>query len=131
MSIIPFVAYAEKRMTVGFAIASCKLTIAILVMLVLMTAPKAEFSSLRQGLTLAVSKRKNSQSPKRNAELSVPTTLPTDQSIIDGVQGGHWEYVEDTTPPYIFSKQVCMASFINVDDCNQKVLPFELDELGL
>jgi hypothetical protein len=111
MSIIPFVAYAEKRMTVGYAIASCKLTIAILVMLVLMTAPKAEFSSLRQGLTLAVSMRKNSPSPKRNAELSVPTTLPTDQSIIDGVQGGHWDMLKiPHHPTYFLSRCAWLAS---------------------
>ena len=43
--------------------------------------------------------------------------IPTDHSITGDVQGGHWEYVQDTTPPYIFSKQVCKASFIHEDDC--------------
>ncbi|KAL3763328.1 hypothetical protein ACHAW5_007720 [Stephanodiscus triporus] len=45
------------------------------------------------------------------------TDKPKDYSIIDGVQGGHWEYDKDNTPPYKFSSQVCMASFIDKDDC--------------
>ncbi|KAL3773126.1 hypothetical protein ACHAW5_007999 [Stephanodiscus triporus] len=43
--------------------------------------------------------------------------IPTDHGFVGDVQGGHWVYVGDTTPPYIFSKQVCKASFINKDDC--------------
>ena len=47
--------------------------------------------------------------------------IPNDHSIVGDVQGGHWEYVEDTTPPYIFSKQVCMASFIHDADCVKNI----------
>ena len=47
--------------------------------------------------------------------------IPNDHSIVGDVQGGHWEYVEDTTPPYIFSKQVCMASFIHVGNCVKNI----------
>ena len=44
--------------------------------------------------------------------------IPTDHhNISGGVQGGHWEYVEDTTPPYEFSPQVCDASYLDKDDC--------------
>ena len=44
--------------------------------------------------------------------------IPTDHhNISRGVQGGHWEYVDDTTPPYVFSPQVCDASYLDKDDC--------------
>ena len=38
----------------------------------------------------------------------IPT--PNDHSIVGDVQGGHWEYVEDTTPAYTFFDDLSSSS---------------------
>ena len=57
-------------------------------------------------------------STKKHATIGFnKSAILVEQGMIDGAKGGHWEYVEDTTPPYIFSPQSCMASCIEKGDC--------------
>ena len=44
--------------------------------------------------------------------------IPANLGNIGSVHNGHWEYVQDATPPYIFSQEMCMASFLDRNDCN-------------
>ena len=49
-------------------------------------------------------------------------------NISGGVQGGHWEYAEDSTPPYVYSPQVCNSSYLDRVDCmkTEKFCPSNL-----
>jgi hypothetical protein len=57
-------------------------------------------------------------STKNHVKIGVNiSAIPAERGIINGAQGGHWEYIKDTKPPYTFSPEICMASCIDEGDC--------------
>ena len=44
---------------------------------------------------------------------------PTGSKYSSGLDGGHWEHVQNFSPPYVFSPQVCRSSFLDKSDCRK------------